>query len=192
MEGGPRQQSGMAPRLLICALLRFLRLGTSRAVLLACMHAADAACWPALPNATRQPCAGQEQAQPAAEEEAGQYHRGAQARHEGGCGRGWSGWVWVGHGKQAPWGWAKEAGTVQLRDAACLAPAWRAPVPARQIAHHPNSPLYQPTLPPPLLPMLQARMREQGVAAEHGHKRERQEPAVPADVPRALHRFFKK
>lgn len=38
----------------------------------------------------------------------------------------------------------------------------------------------------------QARMREQGVAAEHGHKRERQEPEVPADVPRALHRFFKK
>lgn len=41
-------------------------------------------------------------------------------------------------------------------------------------------------------PVLQARMREQGVAAEHGHKRERQEVAVPDGVPRALHRFFKK
>ena len=41
-------------------------------------------------------------------------------------------------------------------------------------------------------PVLQARMREQGVAAEHGHKRERQEAAVPDGVPRALHRFFKK
>lgn len=43
----------------------------------------------------------------------------------------------------------------------------------------------------PLLPVLQARMREQGVAAEHGHKRERQEQKVPDGVPRALHRFFK-
>ena len=41
-------------------------------------------------------------------------------------------------------------------------------------------------------PDIKARMREQGVAAEFGHKRERAEAAVPGDVPRALHRFFKK
>lgn len=41
-------------------------------------------------------------------------------------------------------------------------------------------------------PGIKARMREQGVAAEFGHKRERQEAEVPAEVPRALHRFFKK
>ncbi|KAI7836421.1 hypothetical protein COHA_009721 [Chlorella ohadii] len=40
-------------------------------------------------------------------------------------------------------------------------------------------------------PAIKARMREQGVAAEHGHKRERQEQKVPDGVPRALHRFFK-
>ena len=40
-------------------------------------------------------------------------------------------------------------------------------------------------------PDIQARTREQGVAAEFGHQRERAEAAVPGDVPRALHRFFK-
>lgn len=40
-------------------------------------------------------------------------------------------------------------------------------------------------------PAMKARMREQGVAAEHGHKQQREEPEVPADVPRALHRFYK-
>lgn len=41
-------------------------------------------------------------------------------------------------------------------------------------------------------PGIKARMREQGVSAEFGHKQPRAEPGVPADVPRALHRFFKK
>ncbi|PSC71469.1 WD40 repeat [Micractinium conductrix] len=41
-------------------------------------------------------------------------------------------------------------------------------------------------------PEIKARMREQGVAAEYGHKRQAEEADVPADVPRALHRFFKK
>ena len=45
---------------------------------------------------------------------------------------------------------------------------------------------------------MKERMWEQGVAAEFGHQRRQQrdgkeaEGAVPADVPRALHRFFKK
>lgn len=41
-------------------------------------------------------------------------------------------------------------------------------------------------------PGVKARMREQGVSAEFGHKQARPEAEVPADVPRALHRFFKK
>jgi U3 small nucleolar RNA-associated protein 7 len=41
-------------------------------------------------------------------------------------------------------------------------------------------------------PLVKARMREQGVSAEHGHKQQRAEAAVPEGVPRALHRFFKK
>lgn len=41
-------------------------------------------------------------------------------------------------------------------------------------------------------PVIKARMREQGVSAEHGHKQQRAEAAVPEGVPRALHRFFKK
>jgi U3 small nucleolar RNA-associated protein 7 len=43
-------------------------------------------------------------------------------------------------------------------------------------------------------PEIKARMREQGVSAEFGHKKAKAaaEEGVPADVPRALHRFFKK
>ena len=44
-------------------------------------------------------------------------------------------------------------------------------------------------------PAMKERMREQGVAAEFGHQRRQRdgkEAEVPADVPRALHRFFKK
>lgn len=43
-------------------------------------------------------------------------------------------------------------------------------------------------------PEIKARMREQGVAAEFGHKGKatRTEAEVPGEVPRALHRFFKK
>ncbi|KAL4457883.1 hypothetical protein ABPG75_012748 [Micractinium tetrahymenae] len=44
------------------------------------------------------------------------------------------------------------------------------------------------------LPAMKQRMREQGVSAEFGHKHKaaREEAGVPAEVPRALHRFFKK
>ena len=41
-------------------------------------------------------------------------------------------------------------------------------------------------------------MREQGVSAEHGHKKKREQEAAaaaagpPPDVPRALQRFFQK
>lgn len=44
------------------------------------------------------------------------------------------------------------------------------------------------------LPAIKQRMREQGVSAEFGHKQKaaREEAAVPDNVPRALHRFFKK
>ncbi|GAB4820586.1 hypothetical protein N2152v2_007632 [Parachlorella kessleri] len=45
-------------------------------------------------------------------------------------------------------------------------------------------------------PLIKQRMKEQGVAAEFGgskqQQKEQQDPAVPSNVPRALHRFYKK